>query len=153
MKEPTMQALTGGNCFHHVAIRAVDFDATVKFYTEGLGFKLHFPFSVPGRIDRAAFLDAGDGRFVEVFGQDSNVQSEGRRRQPGEDRTEGALLHFCLRAADTDVSYARAIAAGASPRIEPITRRLSEDPLVEVRIAFVTGPNGEVIEFLQSGQI
>jgi len=148
-----MQALTSGNCFHHVAIRAVDFDATVKFYTEGLGFKLHFPFSVPGRIDCAAFLDAGDGRFVEVFGQDSNVQSEGRRRQPGEARTEGAMLHFCLRAADTDASYARALAAGATSRVEPVSRRISEDPLVEVRIAFVTGPNGEVIEFLQSGHI
>ena len=148
-----MQALTTGNCFHHVAIRAVDFDATVKFYTEGLGFRVHFPFSVPGRIDRAAFLDAGDGRFVEVFGQDSNVQSEGRRRAKGEERTEGALLHFCLRAADTDASYARAIAAGAVSRVEPVTRRISEDPLVEVRIAFVAGPNGEVIEFLQSGQI
>jgi len=148
-----MQSLTSGNCFHHVAIRAVDFDVTVKFYTEGLGFREHFPFSVPGRIDRAAFLDAGDGRFVEVFGQDSNVQSEGRKREPGEARTEGALLHFCLRAADTDASYRRALAAGATSRVEPVTRRLSEDPLVEVRIAFVTGPNGEVIEFLQSGQI
>lgn len=148
-----MQSLTSGNCFHHVAIRAVDFDATIKFYTEGLGFRLHFPFAVPGRIDRAAFLDAGDGRFIEVFGQASNVQSEGRRREPGEDRTEGALLHFCLRAADTDASYARALAAGAVSRVEPVTRRLGEDPLVEVRIAFVTGPNGEVIEFLQSTQI
>lgn len=148
-----MQSLTAGNCFHHVAIRAVDFDATVKFYTEGLGFRLHFPFAIPGRIDRAAFLDAGDGRFIEVFGQASNVQSEGRRREPGEDRTEGALLHFCLRAADTDASYARALAAGATSRIEPVTRRLGEDPLVEVRIAFITGPNGEVIEFLQSTQI
>lgn len=148
-----MQSLTSGNCFHHVAVRARDFDATVKFYVEGLGFKVHFPFSVPGRIDRAAFLDAGDGRFVEVFGQGSNVQSEGRRREAGEEPTEGALLHFCLRAADTDASYARAIAAGATSRVEPVTRRLSEDPLVEVRIAFVTGPNGEVIEFLQSAQI
>ena len=148
-----MQSLTAGNCFHHVAIRAVDFDATIKFYTEGLGFRLHFPFTSPGRIDRAAFRDAGDGRFIEVFGQASNVQSEGRRREPGEDRTEGALLHFCLRAADTDASYARALAAGATSRIEPVTRRLGEDPLVEVRIAFITGPNGEVIEFLQSLQI
>ena len=148
-----MQSLTTGNCFHHVAIRAVDFDATVKFYTEGLGFKLHFPFAVPGRIDRAAFLDAGDGRFVEVFGENSIVQSEGRRRAAGEERTEGALLHFCLRAADTDASYARALAAGATSRIEPVTRCLSEDPLVEVRIAFVVGPNGEVIEFLQSQQM
>jgi glyoxylase I family protein len=148
-----MQSLTSGNCFHHVAIRAIDFDATVKFYVEGLGFRLHFPFAVPGRIDRAAFLDAGDGRFVEVFGQGSNVQSEGRRREPGEARTEGALLHFCLRAADTDASYARAMAAGATSRVEPGTRRISEDLLVEVRIAFVEGPNGEVIEFLQSAQM
>ena len=58
--------------FHHVAIRAVDFDETIRFYTEGLGFRVHFPFAVPGRIDRAAFLDAGDGRFVEVFGQSPN---------------------------------------------------------------------------------
>ena len=98
--------------FHHVAIRAVDFDATVKFYTEGLGCTEHFGFSVPGRIDRAVFLDAGDGRYIEVFGSGSTVQAEGRRRQPGEEPTEGALLHFCLRVADVDASYARALAAG-----------------------------------------
>ena len=71
----------------------------------------------------------------------------------GEEPTEGALLHFCLRAADTDASYARAIAAGAVSRVAPVTRQLSEESRVEVRIAFVTGPNGEVIEFLQSGEI
>jgi glyoxylase I family protein len=139
--------------FHHVAIRAIDFGETVRFYTEGLGFRVHFPFAVPGRIDRAAFLDAGDGRFVEVFGPGSTVQAEGRRRRPDEDRTEGAVLHFCLRVADTDASYARALAAGAVSRVEPGTRRLSEDPLAEVRIAFVAGPNGEVIEFMQSEQL
>jgi glyoxylase I family protein len=138
---------------HHVAIRAVDFDETIRFYTEGLGFRVHFSFSVPGRIDRAAFLDAGDGRFVEVFGPGSTVQAEGRRREPHEARTEGALLHFCLRVADTETAYAKALAAGATSRVEPITRRLSEDPLAEVRIAFVTGPNGEVIELMQSEQL
>lgn len=148
-----MQSVTSPPGFHHVAIRAIDFDATVEFYTEGLGFRVHFPFSIPGRIDRAAFLDAGDERYVEVFGQASTVQSEGRRRRADEDRTEGALLHFCLRVADTDAAYARAIARGAQPRVEPVSRQLSADPLVEVRIAFVTGPNGEVIEFMQSGQI
>ena len=43
-----------GQGFRHVAIRAIDFDATLKFYTEGLGCSVHFEFSVPGRIDRAA---------------------------------------------------------------------------------------------------
>jgi hypothetical protein len=45
------------------------------------------------------------------------------------------------------------LAAGAVSRVEPGTRQLSADPLVEVRIAFVAGPNGEVIEFMQSEQI
>lgn len=148
-----MESLASPPGFHHVAIRAVDFDATLRFYIEGLGFRLHYPFAVPGRIDRAAFLDAGDGRFIEVFGPGSTVQSEGRRRQPGEERTEGALLHFCLRVADTDAAYARALAAGAGSRVEPVTRQLGDDPTVEVRIAFVTGPNGEVIEFMQTQQL
>ncbi len=136
--------------FHHVAIRAVDFDATIKFYTDGLGFKVHYGFSVPGRIDRAAFLDAGDGRYVEVFGSGSTVQAEGRRRRPDEEPTEGALLHFCLRVADVAASYARALAAGAVSRIEPRTAQLNGEQPAEVQIAFVTGPNGEVIEFLKS---
>jgi glyoxylase I family protein len=139
--------------FHHVAIRAIDFDETIRFYTEGLGFTVRLPFSIPGRIDRAAFLDMGDGGFVEVFGSGSTVQAEGRRRRPEEERTEGALLHFCLRVADTQAAYARALAAGAASRVEPVRRRLSEDPPTEVHIAFVTGPNGEVIEFMQSQQI
>jgi glyoxylase I family protein len=148
-----MKSLGSAPGFHHVAIRATDFDESLRFYTEGLGFRVHFPFSVPGRIDRAAFLDTGDGRFVELFGPGSTVQAEGRRRQPNEEKTEGALLHFCLKVADTDASYARAIAAGAGSRVEPRSVRLGEDPLVEVRIAFVTGPNGEVIEFMQSDQM
>ena len=139
--------------FHHVAIRAVDFDRTIAFYTQGLGFSVHYRFAVPGRIDRAAFLDAGDGRFVEVFGQGSTVQSEGRRRRSDEEPTEGALLHFCLRVADVEAAYARALAAGAVARVEPRTASLGGDPPAEVRIAFVTGPNGEVIEFLNSQQL
>jgi glyoxylase I family protein len=148
-----MQSLGTAPGFHHVAIRAVDFDETIRFYTEGLGFRVHYRFSVPERIDRAAFLDAGDGRFIEVFGQGSTVQAEGRRRFPNEDQTEGAVLHFCLRVADVEASYANALAAGAQSRVAPRTAQLGTDPLVEVRIAFVTGPNGEVIEFLRSEQL
>ena len=114
---------------------------------------MHYEFAVPGRIDRAAFLDAGDGRYIEVFGQGSTVQAEGRRRHPDEEPTEGALLHFCLRVADVEASYARALAAGAISRIAPRIARLGGEPPAEVQIAIVTGPNGEVIEFLKSEQI
>jgi catechol 2,3-dioxygenase-like lactoylglutathione lyase family enzyme len=137
-----------GHGFHHVAIRAIDFDATLKFYAEGLGCSVHFEFSVPGRIDRAAFLDMGDGRYIEVFGPDSTVQSEGRRRRPEEEPTEGALLHFCFRVDDVEAAYSRALTAGAVSRIAPMTAQL-----VGGEIAFVTGPNGEVIEFLRSEKL
>lgn len=147
MTAPTTQA------FHHVAIRARDFDATLRFYTQGLGCSVHYRFSVPERIDRAAFLDVGDRRFIEVFGAGSTVQSEGRRRHPEEEPTEGALLHFCLRVADVDAAYERALAAGGIARLPPGTRRLGGDTPAEVRIAFITGPNGEVIEFLRSDQL
>ncbi len=129
-----------GRGFHHVAIRAADFDATIKFYTQGLGCTVHYEFSVPGRIDRAAFLDAGDGRFIEVFGPGSSVQAEGRRRRPDEEATEGALLHFCLRVAEVEAAYARALAAGATARIAPRMASLAGEPPADVHIAFVTGP-------------
>ena len=120
-----------GQGFHHVAIRAIDFDATLKFYTEGLGCSVHFEFSVPGRIDRAAFLDTGDGRYVEVFGQGSTVQSQGRRRRPDEEPTEGALLHFCFRVTDVEAAYARALAAGAVSRIARSVSRPEKPGIIQ----------------------
>lgn len=138
---------------HHVAIRAVDFDATIAFYTDGLGFRVHHRFAVPGRVDRGAFLDAGDGRYVEVFGDGSTVQAEGRRRRPEEEPTEGALLHFCLRVPDVAAAFARALAAGAEARVAPREVNLGGDPPVGVEVAFVTGPNREVIEFFRGERI
>ncbi|HUB12259.1 MAG TPA: VOC family protein [Acetobacteraceae bacterium] len=142
-----------GSGFHHVAIRAVDFERTIEFYTKGLDCAVRYEFAVPGRIDRAAFIDTGDGRYIEVFGPGSTVQAEGRRRRPDEEPTEGALLHFCLRVVDVEASYARALAAGAVSRVPPRVATLNGTPAAEVQIAFVTGPNGEVIEFLKSEQL
>ena len=81
------------------------------------------------------------------------VQAEGRRRRPDEAATEGALLHFCLRVADVAASYARALAAGGVSRVAPRIAALGGEPPAEVHIAFITGPNGEVIEFLNSEQL
>src|ERR1700704_4715535 len=127
-----MQPPSIGPGFHHVALRATDFDRTLRFYTEGLGFAVRHEFAIEGRIDRAAFLDAGDGRYLEVFGPGSTVQSDGRRRRPEEERTEGALLHFCLRVIDTEAAYNRALAAGAVSRVAPRTAVLGQNPLIEV---------------------
>ena len=126
--------------FHHIALRVFDFEATLRFYQEGLGFTRTYGW---GEGDgRAAMLDTGDGNYLEVFA--------GGKRSPGAEPPEGALLHFALRTADVDAAYARALAAGARPHVEPKDVAIAGDYLVPVRLAFVQGPDGEVIEFFQN---
>ena len=56
-----------------------DFDATMRFYTEGFGFR---PAVRWGEGDgRAVLLDTGDGNYLEVFA--------GGKRAPGEPSTTG----------------------------------------------------------------
>ncbi len=128
----------GGGGLHHVAIRARDFDAAVRFYTDGLGFTEKIAWG-EGK-DRAVMLDTGDGNYLEIFA--------GGVAEP---KPEGAILHFALRTADCDAALQRAAAAGAEVTLKPtsvvITSRPGPTP---VRIAFCKGPDGEVIEFLQN---
>jgi len=126
--------------FHHVALRVADFEATLRFYQDGLGFVRAYGW---GEGDsRAAMLDTGDGNYLEVFA--------GGKNAPGAELPEGALLHFALRTADVDGAYARALAAGARSQVEPKDVTLPGDPPVPVRLAFVKGLDGEVIEFFQN---
>lgn len=53
------------NGFHHIAITAADFDRTIQFYAQGLGFSLKRSWGEPG--SRAAMLDLGDGGCIEIF--------------------------------------------------------------------------------------
>ncbi|MGO0061826.1 VOC family protein [Brevibacillus fluminis] len=51
--------------FHHVALRANDFAATVAFYTEGLGFVRRHGWGEGAK--EVALLDTGDGNYMEIF--------------------------------------------------------------------------------------
>lgn len=133
----TNEAIGGGG-FHHLALRARDFDASVKFYTEGLGFVPRINW---GEGDgRAVMLDTGDGSYLEIFAGGS-----------GEPRPEGAVLHFALRTSDCDTAIERARAAGAEVTVEAKDVEIPSRPEpLPVRIAFCKGPDGEVIEFFQN---
>ena len=129
------------NGFHHLAMRVKDFNASVKFYTEGLGLRETIAW---GEGDgRAMMLDAGNGNCVELFA--------GGAREP---KPEGIVLHFAFRTDDCDGVLARAVAAGAVVTMEPKSLTIPSTPTpLPVRIAFCTGPDGEIIEFFQNEQV
>lgn len=132
-------SITSG--FHHVAIRARDFDSSVRFYTQALGFTSKITWGESPK--RAIMLDAGAGDYLEIF--------ERPNQGPAPAGEEPIILHFALRTDDTDAAIAKARAAGAEVTIEPkaITIPSSPQP-TPVRLAFCKGPDGEVIEFFQN---
>jgi Lactoylglutathione lyase and related lyases len=123
----------GGGGFHHVAIRVHDFDASVKFYTEVLGFTERVRWGEGN--GRGILLDTGDGNYLEIFAGGA----------PGP-KPEGAFLHLALRTDNVDAAVEVARAAGMEVTVEPKDVSLGTVP---ARIAFFKGPDGEIIELFQ----
>lgn len=132
-----MNEKIGGGGFHHVAIKVRDFDASVQFYTQGLGFSERVSWGEGDR--RAVMLDTGDGDYLEIFAGGSV-----------EPKPEGSIIHMAFRSNDVDKAIEAARAAGAEVTVEPKDVILSNNPVTPVRIAFCKGPDGEVLEFFQS---
>lgn len=125
-----------GGGFHHVSMRVRDLDATLRFYTEGLGFPARLSWGPAA--NRTILLDTGDGNYLEV----SAGESEGFN-------PEGVIRHLAFRTTDCDKAIEAARAAGAEVTAEPKDVLLSSDPPTPMRRAFCKGPDGEVIEFFQ----
>ena len=132
----------GGGGIHHVAIEAADFQESLRFYTEGLGFVERLRFPEPGHT--VAFLDSGDGTCVELFSPSEAGPEEAGGAMPG----GPALFHFALRVGDCDDATERARKAGAEVVEEPTDMTLEGDPPVDGRYSFVRGPSGESIELI-----
>ncbi|MEX2545856.1 MAG: VOC family protein [Phycisphaeraceae bacterium] len=136
---PNHNPTLGGGGFHHVAIRARDFDKSVHFYQDSLGFTERIAWGEPPK--RAIMLDTGDGNYLEIFERPDQAPAAG----------EGSILHFALRTDDPDAVVERARAAGATITVEPkgITIASRPEP-TPVRLAFFQGPDGEVVELFKN---
>ena len=121
---------------HHVAIKAFDFDKSIKFYTEGLGFEKVAEWGEGA--GRAAMLDIGNGSHFEIFANgNANEQQDAK------------FAHFAFATSNPDVAYENALAAGAVSHMESKSLEIPSTPAMPVRIAFVKGPDGEVLEFFK----
>jgi catechol 2,3-dioxygenase-like lactoylglutathione lyase family enzyme len=127
----------------HIAVRAADVNATIAFYQRLFGSKharLYDSASDFGRVDMVAV----DGQaWIETFEPGFGYAS-----------VEGpavGLVHFAFNVPDVDAAYQRALDAGAASLRGPAEVELPSQPGVRPRTAFVYGPNGEVIEFINRG--
>jgi len=122
---------------HHIAIRVKDFDRTFDLYTRVLGMKCTLAWGEGDK--RAAMLDTGNGACVELFG---GSQLD---RLP-----EGAFFHLAFATDDTDAAFAAAIAAGCTEQKAPFDFVINGQPApLPVRLAFVYGYDGEILELFQ----
>ena len=144
---------------HHVSLFVSDLESSTRFYTDGLGLSLreHFEDIVGRRADGefpfgvvSVFLEAGDGRYIEL-----HPVGEGAMSPPN-----FPLNHVALGVADVDTAYARALAAGATAFDIPVPDEhwdgtpldvlMTGDRPEPMRMAFLQGPSGELIELYQA---
>ncbi len=126
--------------FHHVALQTSDFETSLKFYTEGLGFRLRTRWTA-GSGKEIALVDLGDGNYFELFSKGEKTEDK-----PG---FAGSYFHLALRVDDTRAAFARALEYGAEPLIEPKEVELGEGEIVHAALSFVKGPDGEEVEFFE----
>lgn len=128
--------IISGLGFHHIALKAYNFEESYKFYTEGLGMA---PVAGWGEGDgRIQMLDMGDGTILELFAGGSEHAEVGR------------YIHLAMKCDDVDAAFEAALKAGAKVKSEPRTVPLDAQPKpMTLRVAFVYGPSGEELEFFK----
>ena len=125
-----------GMGFHHIGLKAADFQKSIKFYTD-LGMKEIVRWGEGEK--EIVMLDLGDGGRIELFANGGDEFSE-----------NGKWVHFAVAVDDVDAAYELALANGALPHIAPKTVPLDSTPeKITIHIAFVKGPDGEQLEFFK----
>lgn len=126
------------NGFHHVAMKVKDYDASLKFYTQFLGFPLLREWGEAEK--RACMIDIGNGNCIELFAGG-----------PEGPRPDGHWIHLALVCKDTTAAMNKVRSAGYEVTVETkdVTIPSRPQPL-PVRLGFFKGPDGEVIEFFQT---
>ena len=124
---------------NHIGLNTGDVEKSIDFYVNTLGMTIRTTWGGVG--SRAALLAIGDGSHIELFegGDDDKTEPP---MQAGE------WFHLALRTEDPDGAFAKAVAWGARPKLEPKSAQIGDLP---IRIAFVYGPSNEVIEFFKEG--
>lgn len=125
---------------HHIGMRSCNYEKTVRFYKEGLGFKTVLEWEW-GDSGKACILDMGNGTCIEIG-------NDGEPELP----PVGKFTHLALRTENIEKAYERALAAGGRSKVPP-----TYSDVIQARpepwklwFAYVIGFDNEEIEFIQT---
>ncbi len=130
--------------FHHIAFRTSNWDETMGFWRDGLGFAPRLEWGEAPK--RAAMLDLGDGNYFEVFEREPSGQENVEEH-------EQSALHFCVRTDNCEAALQQAVAAGAQMTTPVTSVDFGGQIVPEAKIAFVKSPEGIVLEFFECEQL
>ena len=130
-----------GMAIAHIALKASDFEKSVKFYTD-LGMEPYLSWGEGEK--RVQMLKFGGGAgILELFagGIKSDITNEANA---------GKYIHFAYAVEDVEAAYNTALDAGALSKVAPkIAYPDTKPEKVALNVAFVYGPDGEELEFFK----
>lgn len=135
----TKNSIIEGCGSHHIAVRARDWEDSLRLYRDVLGMEVVAEFGSPER--KILLLDIGDGSHIELF------QPTAETPAAGSPAANDPITHIALATTDTQAALEHVRAAGYEVTVETRTVDLGA---FTVTLAFFKGPNGELIEFFQT---
>lgn len=130
-----------GAFFHHIALRAKNYEASKKFYIDALGMTMKGEWGADG--DHGCMLCIGNGGIVELY-------EGGQEELPADfERRSGCFFHLAIAVDDVDDAYRICLDAGAKAHIAPCDNTIGSVPPMPIRMAFIVGPSGELIELFK----
>ncbi len=125
-----------GMGFHHIALKCADIHKSLAMY-HALGMTEVVRWGEGEGL--VVMLDVGDGGRIELFAGGTPNTAENEK-----------WLHFALYVNDVDTAYQTALAAGFISHIAPkIATPFSTPAGLKLNVAFVKGPDGELVEFFK----
>lgn len=124
--------------FHHIAIRARDYEASKSFYTNVLGADCYAEW-MHWKGFMACMMTLPGGGIIEMLGNGESALPENF------ESVSGCFIHLALQVNSVEQAVADALAHGAVQKGE-IKRNEIPSPM---QIGTVYGPSGEIIEFLK----
>ncbi len=126
-----------GLAIHHVALKCKDFEKSIAFY-KAIGLTEYSRLGTPER--EIVLMKFPQGGMMELFSDGGDMFPE-----------EGKYVHLALTSSNVEEDYNKALVAGAKPLTPPKTVQLSSNPVpLTLHLAFVKGPDGEQLEFINS---